>query len=47
MIGKVKRKVNQWKFKLNLRRALEEESDECLMWTLAEVKREIERRNKK
>lgn len=47
MIGKLKRQVSQWKFKLNLRKALEAESDECLRWTLEEVRREIDRRNVK
>ena len=47
MIGKVKRKVNEVKFRFKLKLALQSENDECLKWTLDEVKKEIERRNKK
>ena len=47
MIGRVKRKVSQLKFKFNLRKALEQETDECLLWTLEEVKREINLRSQR
>lgn len=47
MIGQIKRKVNEVKFRFNLKAALQSENDECLKWTLEEVKKEIERRNKK
>lgn len=45
MVGRIKRKISMLKFKLKLRKALEEETDECLYWTLEEVKREINIRN--
>ena len=47
MIGQLKRKVNEIKFRNKLKIALQSESDECLKWTLDETKKEIERRNKK
>ena len=47
MIGRIKRKVNEVIFRFKLRKALQEESDECLRWTLEEVRKEIERRNAK
>lgn len=34
-------------FRMKLRRALQNETDECLHITLEETKKEIERRNKK
>ena len=47
MIGQIKRKVNEVKFRFKLKQALQEENNECLYWTLDEVKKEIERRNRK
>lgn len=47
MIGRIKRKVSEFKFRNNLKNALQQESTECLYWTLEETKKEIERRNKK
>lgn len=46
MIGQLKRKVSEIKFRNKLKIALQSESDECLKWTLEEVKKEIERRNR-
>lgn len=45
MLG-IKRKINETKFRFNLRKALSEETKEALEITLQEVKREIERRRK-
>ena len=45
MLG-IKRKINETKFRWNLRKALAEETREALQITLEEVKREIDKRRK-
>lgn len=39
--------LTQLKFRLKLRKALQNETDECLKITLEETRKEVERRNKK
>lgn len=47
MIGKLKRQFNETKYRLNLRNTLQQSDIEQLRITLDEVKKELERRNKK
>ena len=42
-----KKSLTTLAFRMKLRRALQNETQECLMITLEETKKEIERRNKK
>lgn len=47
MLGQLKRTISETKFRIKLRNSLQQETDECLKITLEEVKKEIERRNRK
>ena len=42
-----KKSLTELAFRMRLRKALQNETDECLKITLEETKKEIERRNKK
>ena len=46
MLG-LKKGLTEMRYRLKLRNALTNETDECLKITLEEVKKEINRRNKK
>ena len=46
MLG-LKKQIEITKYRMKLRKALSNETDECLKITLEEVKKEIERRNKR
>lgn len=45
MLG-LKKGIQEIKYRMKLRKALSNETDECLKITLEEVKKEIERRNR-
>lgn len=47
MFGRIKKVVNETKYRMKLRSALQESTREQLQITLEEVKKEIERRNRK
>ena len=46
MLGQIRKKISETKFRIKLRNSLQQETNECLRITLEETKKEIARRNK-